>query len=91
LDLDPNPQGKFKEAFGASNSAASDNAATKYEDGIEEVEGGLAVGCEATMVDVRKEALPSMLTWCSRRRDHLPQLIWARLNQDERSIFNIQF
>jgi len=47
FDLDPNPRGEFEEAFEASDSAARDNEATKYEDGVEGVEGGLAVGCEA--------------------------------------------
>ena len=72
FDLGPDPRGGFEEAFEASDSAASNNDATKYEDGVEEVGGGLAVGCEVTIVDVRKEALPSMLTWCS----HQHQLVF---------------
>jgi hypothetical protein len=71
FDLDLNPRGEYEEAFEASENAASDYEATKYEDGVK---GDLTLGCEAlerietaTIVEVRKEALASTLTWSSRR------------------------
>jgi len=46
LDLCPNPRSELEDAWEAGDSAARDHEATRDEDGIEEVGGDFAVGCE---------------------------------------------